>query len=111
VDVEGILEVGEHVLRGDLGQRFDVGLHLLASRPKAVDAEAAGQLRDPRPDGVVVPQCVEPLVDAREDVLENVLRILLRQPKRLDGDRVDVTGEPLDQLTPGLVVALSTAGD
>ena len=34
-----------------------------------------------------------------------------RQPEALDGDRVHVAGEPLDQLAPGFVVAVTAAGD
>jgi hypothetical protein len=111
VHVECVFEVGEHVLGRDLGQRLDVGSHLLAARPEAVDADAAGQLRDPGTNGIVVAQRVEPLVHTREHVLEDVLRVLRRKPKSLDRDGVDVAGKALDQLTPGLVVALSTAGD
>ena len=47
----------------------------------------------------------EPLVDAHEDVLEDVLGVVLGQAEALDGDRVDVAREALDELAPGVVVA------
>ena len=50
-------------------------------------------------------------VRAREDLLEDVLRVGLRQSERLDRDRVDVAGEALDELTPRVVVPLAAAGD
>jgi hypothetical protein len=111
VHVEGVLEIGEHVLGGDVGERFDVRADLAPARAEPVDAESAGELRDPGADGVVLSERVEPLVDACEDVLENVLGILRRQPEGLEGDRVDVAREALDELSPGLVVAVAAAGD
>src|SRR5207253_2128258 len=51
------------------------------------------------------------LVRAREDLLEDVLRVVLGQPEGLDGDRIDVAGEALDQAVPGVAVAASAAGD
>jgi hypothetical protein len=111
VHVEGVLEVGEHVIGGHVGKRFDFRPDLAAARPEPVDAESAGELGDPRADGVVLAERVEPFVDAREDVLVNVLGVLRRQAEGLDGDRVDVAGEALDELAPGLVVAAAAAGD
>ena len=51
------------------------------------------------------------LVDAREDVLEHVLGIVRRKPERLDGDRVDVAREALDELVPRGLVAGTAARD
>ena len=63
------------------------------------------------PHRVVVAERAEPLVDAGEDVLEDVLGVLLAQAEALDRDRVDVAREALDQLAPGIVVARAAAGD
>ena len=79
--------------------------------PDAVEAEVARQLRQPRLDRAVVAQPVEPLVRAREDLLEDVLRVVLGQPEPLHGDRVHVAGEPLDELPPGAFVAGAAARD
>ena len=51
------------------------------------------------------------LVGAGEDLLEDILRVVLGEAERLDGDRVDVAGEALDELAPRVVVALAAAGD
>ena len=66
-----------------------------------VDALAARQLRDPRPQGVRVAQRAEPVEDAREDLLEDVLGVVRVEAERLRGDREDVAGEALDELVPG----------
>ena len=50
-------------------------------------------------------------VHPREDVLEDVLGVLLREPETANRDRVDVAREALDELVPGLGVALATARD
>ena len=51
------------------------------------------------------------LVDAGEDLLEDVLGVVRRQPERLEADRVDVAREPLDELVPGGLVAAAAARD
>ena len=51
------------------------------------------------------------LVRAGEDLLEDVLGVGRGQPVRLNGDRVDVAREALDELAPGIVVACAAAGD
>jgi hypothetical protein len=76
-----------------------------------VDAEPPRELREPGPDGGVVPQLVEVLVRAREHFLEDVLRVGLGQPERLDRDRVDIAREALHQLAPRLLVAGAAARD
>ena len=83
----------------------------MRARAEPVDADPARQLRDPRPHRVVVPERAEPLVDAGEDVLEDVLGVLLAEAEALHRDRVDVAREALDQLTPGVVVARAAACD
>jgi hypothetical protein len=90
VDVERLLDLREHVLVGRIGQLFGVGGDLARAGAEPVDAEAARQLGDPGTDGLVVTQGVEPFEDAREDVLEDILGILLGEPEGLDADRVDV---------------------
>ena len=62
-------------------------------------------------NGRVVPEPVELLVHLREDVLEHVLGVVGREPKRLDTDRVDVAREPFDERVPGRSVALAAARD
>ena len=76
-----------------------------------VDAEPSGQLREPRPQRVVVAEAVETLVRAHEDVLEDVLRLGIRKPEALEGDAVDVAGVALDELRPGRLVARAAARD
>ena len=49
------------------------------------------------------------LVDAGEDLLEDVLGIVLREPEGLDADRVDVAREPLDELVPRCLVPVPAA--
>ena len=51
------------------------------------------------------------LVRAREDLLEDVLGVLVREPVRLGRDRVDITGEALDEDVPGLGLAGAAARD
>src|SRR5439155_19942079 len=78
-------------------------------RAQPVDAETPRQLGQPGTNGRVVSKPVEILVRAREDFLEDVLGVCLRQPESLYGNRVDVAREPFDQLGPGLLVARPTA--
>ena len=75
VDVEGLLQLREDVHCGRVGDLLLAGL-LAGAGPEAVDAEAAGELRDPRAQRLVVAERVEPLVDSGEDLLENVFRIV-----------------------------------
>src|SRR5439155_8296777 len=89
-----------------------VAARLLApARPEAVDAAATRELGEPRPDRLVVAEAGEVFVHLGEHVLEDVLGVVVGQPERLGRDRVDVTGEPLDELVPRGVVAGSTACD
>src|SRR5207244_4279114 len=93
-------------------RRLDLRRNLLPLRgPQAVDRESPRHLREPRLDRAVVPQTIEVLVRPGEDLLEHVLRVCVAQPKALSRDRVDVAGEPLDQLAPGLLVAAPAARD
>ena len=54
----------------------ELGRPLPPRAAEAVDAKPACQLRDPRADRVVRPKPVEALVDAGEDLLEDVLRVV-----------------------------------
>src|SRR5439155_8568634 len=76
-----------------------------------VYAQPAGELREPRPHRGVVSELVEVLVRTGEDFLEDVLRVRLGEPERLNGDRIHVAREPFDKLVPGLLVARPTACD
>ena len=109
--VERLLQLAEHVVGGRIRELFEVGPDLARARAQAVDAKAPRELSDPGSNGVVVAERVEPLVDPREHVLEDVLRVVRREPETLDGDGVDVAGEALDKLPPSLVVAFTAAGD
>ncbi len=60
------------------------------------------ELGDPRADRLVRPEPLEMLVDACEDLLENVLRVVAFEPEALRADREDVAREPLDELVPGV---------
>ena len=77
---------------------------------KAIEATPARQLADPGPQRVVRAERVQPLVRPREDVLEDVVRLVGREPEALGRDRVDVAREPLDELAPGVLVARAAAG-
>jgi hypothetical protein len=105
----GLLEPLDRLVRlaaVDLLHRLDA-----ARVAQAVEAAAPRQLRDPRPHGVVLAELAEPLVDPREHLLEDVVGVVLGQPEALDADREHVAGEPLDELVPGLRVALAAARD
>ena len=78
---------------------------LATAGAEPVDADTARQLGDPGADRLVAPEPAQVLVDAREDLLEDVLRVVLREPECLDGDGIDVAGEALDELVPGRLVA------
>ena len=106
MDVERLLELPEDIVRGRLGDL--VGRLLARPRALAVDAEPARELGDPGPEGVVVPQGLQLLVDAREDLLVDVLGVVLGEAERLDADRVDVARETVDELPPGVLVARAT---
>ena len=92
-------------------ERLRVGRGLPPGGAQPVDAEPAGELRDPGPQSIVAPQAVEMLVDPREHLLEDVLGVVLRKPKGLHRDRVHVAGEPLDELVPGALVPRAAPGD
>jgi hypothetical protein len=111
VDVERVLQLGQHVLARNLRELLGVGCDLARSRAQAVDAEAPGELRDPGTDRVVLAKGVQALVDAREDLLEDVLGIVLREPEGLGRDGIDVAREPLDQGAPGFFVTTTAACD
>src|SRR5919201_6754611 len=76
-----------------------------------IDAEPPRELGEPRSNGGVLAQPVEPVVGAREDLLEDVLRVLLGEPKGLNRDREHVAREALHELAPGLVLPGSAASD
>ena len=111
MDVEGLFQLGEHVFVGRVGQLFGVRRDLARAGPQPVDTESPRELGDPGADRLVLAQGVEPLVDPREDLLEDVLGVVLGQPERLDRDRVDVAREPLDQRAPGFLVAAAAKRD
>ena len=60
---------------------------------------------------VVVAQRVEPFERAGEDVLEDVLGVVLRQPESAHGDRVHVAREAFDELVPRLLLSRPAALD
>jgi hypothetical protein len=105
------LELGDQIVCGDARERVFVGGLLPRARPEAIDAQTPRELTDPGADGLVVAQIAKPLVDAREDLLEDVLRVVLGKPERLGCDRVDVPREPIDECAPGCLVAAPTAVD
>ena len=99
VDRQRLVELRERLV--ELARLHLLHRRLASARAQAVDAGAAGQLGEPRAEGLVVPQPVEMGVDAREDVLEDVLRVVLGEAEALRADRVDVAREALDELVPG----------
>src|SRR5919198_1093909 len=110
VDRQRLVEQGERLLAA--GEQLLVGDGALArAGPQPVDAEPARQLGEPGAEGGVVPELVQVLVRTREDLLEDVLGVRLRQPEGLHGDGVDVAREALDQLVPRLLIACPAAGD
>ena len=76
-----------------------------------VDAEIAGDLRDPGSQRLVVAQHLEPLEYPGEDVLEDILGVVWRDPKRAHDDRVDVGGVLVDEIAPGVRITSPTAID
>ena len=94
------------------GSSSSVG-QLLARRPERVDAQAPRQLgRATAGTPSSSRSCRELLVDPREHLLEDVLRVVLAASRNaLDADRVDVAREALDELVPRLVVARAAARD
>jgi hypothetical protein len=110
VDVEGLLQLREDVLRGLVGELLLAGL-LPGAGTEAVDAEAAGELRDPGAQRLVVAERVEPFVDPGEDLLEDVFRVVRLEPEGLNGDRVDVARKAIYELAPGCLVPVAAAGD
>ena len=84
-----VVELAEHVVDLPL-VRVGVRRRVAGVQAQPVDAEPARELGEPRPDGVVVPQLRQPLERAGENLLEDVLRVLLRQPEAAPADRVDV---------------------
>ena len=104
-----LVQALERVLR-DVG--LGLLLELLARRgAQMVDAEPACELGQPGLNGRVVAEPVEVLVGAGEDLLEDVLGRVLRESEALNGNRVDVAREPLDECAPRFVVAAAAAGD
>ena len=106
---QGVVQPRDRVVGvGDL----DLVVELLGrAGPQPVDAEPPRQLREPGSNRVVVPQLVQVLVGASEDLLEDVFCVMLRHLEALNRDRVDVAGEAVDQLAPGVVVAGAAPGD
>src|SRR3954469_9651401 len=111
MDVERLVDPSDRVLVGVGCKLALLGCLLARARPQPVDAGPAGELREPRLDGLVATERVEPLVGFREDLLEDVLGVLVAKPKALTRDRVDVTGETLDESGPGRLVACAATGD
>src|SRR6476660_4482266 len=100
VNVERLVDPADRVLVRICRKLAFVGRLLAGARSQAVDADASGQLGDPGLDRLVATKRVEPLVDLGEDLLEDVFGVLVAQPKALARDRVDVTGEALDESRP-----------
>src|SRR6266542_330723 len=110
VDGQGLVQPDER--RVGLGLLVSFLQQLLArAGTDPIDAEPARELRDPGADGRVVAKLVEILVDPREALLEDVLGVGLGQAKGLHRDPVDVSGETLDQLAPGVLVPCAAARD
>src|SRR3954447_18539515 len=107
MDVEGLLELAEHVVRCRV--LHCVGRLFARAGPEAVDAQAARQLCDPWAEGLVVAQRIEALVDPGEHLLEDVLGVVLWEAEGLHADRVDVAREAVYELAPRVVVARAAA--
>ena len=109
VDCERLVQPRQRLVRplgGFLVRR------LLAGRgPTHIDAEPPRQLGEPRLDRLVLAQVAQPLVGAREYFLVDVFRVGIAETEALNRDRVDVTGEAVDELAPGVLVAVTAAGD
>src|SRR5438105_12393491 len=72
VDVERLVDPRERILVRVRLQLGFVGCLFPRARSQAVDADAPGELGDPRLNRFVASQRVEPLVDLRKDLLEDV---------------------------------------
>ncbi len=109
MDEEGLVEGRDRVV--DARRLGDLARLLARSGTHRVQAEPPRQLRQPGTDRGVVPQLRQVLVRAGEDLLEHILGVGLGQAKRLDGDRVHVAREAIDELAPRVVVSRAAAGD
>src|SRR6478672_7141175 len=111
MDVERLVDPCDRVLVRINGELAFVGRILPRARSQPVNADASGQLGDPRLDRLVAAQRVESLVDLGEDLLEDVLGVLIPQTEALARDRIDVAGEALHESRPRILVAATAEGD
>src|SRR6266516_688526 len=98
VDVEGFVDPRDRVFVRVRRQLALLGCLLARARAQPVDAGAAGQLRDPGLDRLVVAERVEPLVGLGKDFLEDVFGVVFSETKTLYRDRVHVAREAGDEL-------------
>src|SRR5437870_2268112 len=77
VDVECLVDPRERILVRVCLQLCLVGCLLSRARAQAVDADTPGELGDPGLDRLVAAERVEPLVDLRKDLLEDVPGVVL----------------------------------
>src|SRR6185503_6794282 len=101
VDHQRLVDALE-LVAGSLDLEDLLDRRLAGARTEAVDAQPPGRRGDPGAQRGVVAQLAEVLPGAGEDLLEDVLRVGLREPVDADRDRVHVAGEPVDELSPCL---------
>ena len=68
-------------------------------------------MSEPGADGVVATELRQLLVRAREDFLEDILRILRTKSEPPYADGEDIAREPFDELVPGVGITRAAAGD
>ena len=109
MDVERLVEPLDRVVGGDLG--VQVVERLLAARRRGAGRCRARRVSEASHgrNAVVVPQRAEPLVGPGEGVLEDVVGVGVAQSRKACGDRVDVARVALDELAPGLGIAVPAA--
>ncbi len=101
-DIHRLLEVREPRVSGDL--ELAVARGVPPCRGDPVEAQTPRHLGDPRPDRLVVAERLEPLVDAKERVLEDILGIRLRvagTPERRSHTRTGSTARRARPRLPG----------
>jgi hypothetical protein len=110
VDADGLIKAPHGLV--EVGRLEDVRACVLPrGQTQSVDAQAPGELSDPRSDRFVVSQRFETLVRARENLLEDVFCVVLGQAKCLRGNGVHVARKSVYEFSPRRLVAAPAAGD
>ena len=102
-----LIELRDHLVGGPL-----LGLlheHDTARRSQKIETAVSSQLSDPGANCIVGAKRVKSLERLGKDILEDVLRVVVRQPERLGRNCEYVPGKSLDESVPGRGIALAAA--